>query len=474
MDILEIAFESKKYSPLDMMRVCRYWRAIALSLPRIWSELAIRPWTSREYVGFVVEKSKQVPLEVEINWNKGLGDDWKTREGMHLAMQTMSRWRALTLAGFPAQLDNKLATEEGILMATLAMPQLQSLKIASDCEMSDSFALLLKTVATTSTHRLADVEITSPHALLFFSNPDYHSFFSHLKRFKVDVRGMKDPVDILPSFESLEVLEASGLWLPSYDDDVDLPLVRTLRRMYLKSTSVQWMSERTFPALEEATIIWPRFHCSLPSPLFPRCTRFTYDYRSIKELPLFCLPKLDKMVVRNNAWKKGDGSKQLISVWGGPANSGWLEPRVLHLDILCYDRDLINALRLLPNLEELVLGLARPSALGKRFFNSMIARKSKETSSFPGPNSASAQSDRATSDLLVAPLIPNLKSFGVRYQRWIRGTEEDNVTPLLKEIVQSREKTEVPLRSMRFWPNKDTPEEDALELVPPRKELAIT
>ena len=476
MDIFEIAVKSNGDSPLDMMHVCHYWRAIALDLPCIWSELRIRPRTAPEYIEFVVERSKEIPLEVEINWNKGVGDDGRAHKGMHSAMQTMSRWRTLTLAGFPAQLDIDMITEGGNFVTSLAVPQLQALKITRDCEMSDPFALLLKTVATTSTHKLADVEITSTDALMFFSNPVYHSFFKHLKRFKVDGRGMRDPVDILPSFESLEVLEAYRLRLPVYNDTVDLPIVRTLKRMFCKFASVGWMSARTFPALQDSTII--RAYMMPPCssnirPLFSSCTRFTYEDRSMELVSEFRLPKLDKMVIRNEAWNRLGGSTQLASVWGGAANSGWLRPRVLHLEIHCYDRALINALRLHPNLEELVLGLVRPSALGKKFFNSMVARKLKKTSSLPDSNFASAQSNEASSNLLVAPLIPNLRVFGVRYRRWIRETEKDHVTPLLKKIIQSREKTEVPLRSVKFWPNECTPEEDALELVLPRKELAV-
>ena len=41
-----------------------------------------------------------------------------------------------------------------------------------------------------------------------------------------------------------------------YPHDVDLP-VRTLRRLCTKMVSVQWMSGRTFPALEDCAIIWP-------------------------------------------------------------------------------------------------------------------------------------------------------------------------------------------------------------------------
>jgi hypothetical protein len=49
-----------------------------------------------------------------------------------------------------------------------------------------------------------------------------------------------------------------------------------------------------------------------------------------------------------------------------------------------------------------------------------------------------------------------------------QGQEKDEIKPMLEKIIQSREKTEVPLQSVKFWPTKDTPEADAEELVPLR------
>ena len=90
-------------------------------------------------------------------------------------------------------------------------------------------------------------------------------------------------------------------------------------------------------------------------------------------------------------------------------------------------------------------------------------------SSSTGSTSGSAQPNGPSSGQLVAPLVPKLKVFGMRYRRWIREKEKDEITPLLDKIIQSREKTEVPLQSVKFWPTKDTPEEEAKELVPLHK-----
>jgi len=478
-EIFGIVIEDYEQNPFAMMRVCRSWRDTVLSMAHVWSRITVRPWTSPEHMGFVVERSKQVPLDVVVDLNPSRHLFMRSVEakgdyrGLALAVTTMPRWRTLTVAAFPSESDVAEAAGEGEFPVVFSGPleHLEAFKITGLCETSAPFKRLLDTVATTSTKQLTYIEISTPNALWFLASPNYHSLFSRLRHFKVDVREMRDPADILPYFENLEVLEAYRLHLPTYHHDVDLPIVRTLKRMSIKIVSVQWMSGRTFPSLEDCTIIWPHHPESLRlrgGVDLPVCTQFTYDDHLIDPMPEFRIPNLDKMVVRNEAWNKLRGSAQLASVWGESANPRWLRPRILHLDTQCYDQHLINALQLHPDLEELVLGLVRPDGLGKNFFHNMVARKLKGTSSSSVSHSGPAQPNGASSDLLVAPLLPNLKVFGVRYRRWIREQEKDEIKPLLEKIIQSREKTDVPLQSVKFWPTKDTPEADAEELVPLR------
>ena len=479
-EIFMIAITCHGQHPFDMVRVCRTWRVTIFGMARIWSHLILRPSTAQEYVEFVMERTRQVSLEVEINSNRTghsthryTGEE-KLYRGMDLALKTMPRWRALNVVAFPGEEDiTKAAGEDGSTMNFVSpLEKLEILKIAGPGEMSATFSEFLDNVTKTSTEKLTHVEITTPNVIWFLSSPCYRPFFSRLRYFKVDVREMKEPADILPYFENLEVLEAYRLHLPAYSHERDLPIVRTLKRMNIKIVPVQWMSGRTFPLLEDCTIVWPhhpetlRLHGGVDLPV---CTHFTYDDHLIEPMSEFRLPKLYKMVVRNEAWNKPRGSTQLASVWGESANPKWLKPRILHLDTQCHDQHLINALQLLPDLEELVLGLVRPDGLGKKFFNTMVARRTKGMSSSTGSTSGSAQPNGPSSGQLVAPLVPKLKVFGMRYRRWIREKEKDEITPLLDKIIQSREKTEVPLQSVKFWPTKDTPEEEAKELVPLHK-----
>jgi len=476
-EIFGIVIEWYEQNPFAIMRVCRSWRATVLSMARVWSRFTVRPWTSQEQIEFVVERTKQVPLDVVVNLDlsrpsfmhstKARGD----YKGLASAMTTMSRWRTLDVAAFPHEPDVSAASAgEGELPVTFSGPleRLEAFKVTGICQPSASFNQLLDTVATTSTERLTYIEIATPNALWHFASSNYHFLFSRLRHFKVDVREMGDPADILPYFENLEVLEAYRLHLPVYHHDVDLPIVRTLRRMSIKIVSVQWMSGRTFPSLEECTIIWPHHPetlCLRGGVDLPVCTQFTYDDHLIEPMSEFRVPQLDKMVVRNEAWNRPRGSAQLASVWGESVNTRWLRPRILHLDTQCFDQYLINALQLHSDLEELVLGLVRPDGLGKKFFNNLVARRLKGTSSSSVSPSGPEQPNAGPSGLLVAPLVPKLRVFGVRYRRWIKEGEKDEIRPMLVKIIQSREKTEDPLHSVKFWPTKDTPEADAEELV---------
>ena len=479
-EIFTTVIECYHQNPFAMMHVCRSWRDTVLSMARVWSQFTIRPWTSHEQMELVVERTKQVPLDIVIDLSPrrySFMHPVKATEGpggLPLAVTTMPRWKTLTIAAFPGKSD--VATEAGgdEFPVTFSEPlgRLEAFRITGPCDPSAPFNQLLDTVATTTTERLTYVEVATPNALWHLASPNYQSLFGRLRYFKVDVREMSDPADILPYFENLEVLEAYRLHLPSYHHDVDLPIVRTIKRMNIKIVSVQWMSGRTFPTLEECVIIWPHH----PEALrlrggvdLPVCTQFTYDDHLIEPMSDFRVPKLDRMIVRNEAWNKPRGSSQLASVWGESANARWLRPRVLHLDTQCFDQQLIDALQLHPDLEELVLGLVRPDGLGKKFFNNMVARGLKGESSSSSSPSGPAQKNGVSGGLLVAPLVPRLKVFGVRYRRWIRECEKDEVTPLLEKIIRSREKSEVPLQSVKFWPTKETPEEDAYELVSLRK-----
>jgi len=104
---------------------------------------------------------------------------------------------------------------------------------------------------------------------------------------------MKDTLDILPQFERLEDLYAHRLQLPLYLKQTPSPS-RTLKRLFLKSTSVQWMQGRSFPKLLSVQLyglISPEALLSRDPVNLPVCAQFTYDDHLLQPLTAFNLPQ---------------------------------------------------------------------------------------------------------------------------------------------------------------------------------------
>lgn len=462
-------------SALRLMRVCRSWRVVLLTTSRIWSTIRVRTWTRSDLVDFLLERTRTVTLDIDIDTNsdseRDASDPNQPFAALAMVSKTSARWRNLTIRSFPNETD---LINLGVLVTGLTfegpMSALQSFRITGPCEMDTSLRKLIDLVRSSKSPQLTTLELSTCDALYHFAKPP-SSHFRYLQSFKVDLAQMKDTLDILPQFERLENLYAHRLQLPLYSETNHLPLVRTLKRLFLKSTSVQWMQGRSFPKLSECTIIWPHLPEALLSrdPVnLPVCAQFTYDDHLLQPLTAFNLPSVDKLVIRNEAWNRPRGSQQLGFIWGPNIHvpvGKILRPRVLHLDTQCYDQHLIGALKVIPEMEELVLGIVRPDALGKKFLSSMLAKKGREDSTSVHAEMHESISVTRSGTAWIATLCPNLKVLGLKYRRWLRDHEADEISPILRRIVETRAKSATPLQSFKFWPTKDTADEDAKELV---------
>ena len=459
MEIFVLSIQNRAQSPLDLIHVCRFWRSVVLGMPRIWSTIRLSTWTKPSKMEFILEQTRAMPLDVEINgctdaFTVGYGDGATRYASLEMAAKEARRWRTLTITGFPHKTDMDVYSSRvnPVVMFNGPMDALQSFKIKTACENTNVFDQLLDVVGNSSHERLTDMELSSPNAIHRLAQPHFTTIFHRLVTFKADVRKMQTKVDILAHFEQLETFEAHGLRLPTYPVGTNLPLVRTLRRMKITAVSVQWMAGRTFPNMEKCAIIFPRNPETLAHNGgidLPVCTQFTYDDHTINVLPNFRIPKLDILTIRNDTWNKLTGSTQLAGVWSGLVGQVTpLKPRVLHLDTQCHGQYLINALEMLPELEELYLGVVRPDGLGKKFFAALGAEKGRSSR-----------------------LCPNLRTFGIRYRHWIRDGEHDKITPLLYRIIESRQNDGAPLQSVKFWATQDVPDGQAVELCRSTKDL---
>jgi len=107
-----------------------------------------------------------------------------------------------------------------------------------------------------------------------------------------------------------------------------------------------------------------------------------------------------------------------------------LKPQALHLDTQCYDQYLINALRVLPGLEELYLGVVRPDGLGRVFFGALEAENGRGSHSL--------------STTYAFSLYPNLRTFGIRAITRFAIANATN-TPFLHRMIETRQKVGAPV-----------------------------
>ena len=331
------------------------------------------------------------------------------------AAEAASRWRSLALLSLPPLGKYK------DLQIMHPLQHLESFKLATSCNLDNFLEPLLSAIITTVTPRFTVMEVFHPDATLYLLQPAHFQIFSYLTTLRLICRRTQNPVDILPSLHKLEIFEAHHLLLPMYQPGVNLPLVQTLRVLHLKSVSVQWMTGRVFPVLEECSVIFPHHADTIQSVYMPSCSNLKYDSNNLGTLDNFRTPPLGRLEIRCDQCRTRRGSLQLFGLHPIFATQSLT---CLHLEIKCSERLLASMLRLVPSLEELWMGLSSPHSLSSAFFLAFAAG---------GRNDNSGPSSRT-----VAPLGRKLRMLHLHYKRWLRGPERNALIPTFGAVVASR------------------------------------
>jgi hypothetical protein len=452
--ILLIAIDRASTSPLALMLVCKYWYNI---ITDIWASLELGTRTPKDAVTSKLERN-QCFLDISVDTEIDRGH-FNPSEGAYgaifAAIEASSRWRSFIVETLPAQADlpEHLVNHGLQRCSDTVMSRLRTFKIKCPCEMSPLLDGLLRILGTSASGELTTVEINSANVISFLA-PTYPSMFHSVKVLHLNVPGLSNPVDILPHLPHLETLTASHLLLPIYHDDVNLPFVLTLRRLSLRAASIQWMSGRTFHALESCTLIFPlhrhvlhAFHTTLPN-----CTDLTFEGYPLDILDGVSAHKLTHLSVVCPFSYKPLGNRQLGRFSSRMLRESGLTPLILRISIEATNEAWTKALASMSNLEELVIDNAQPSSLGVKVLQSLIH-----------PVNANNPGTTATPGGRDTPLCPSLKRFGLRYRRWLRPSEHFDLIPEFMSIIRSREQSNFPLQSFRIWTRSD--HEGPLELI---------
>ena len=442
-------------SPLALMLVCKQWHSIVTS---IWASLNLRTTTPIAVVTSKLERSKWL-LDVVVDTDSDR-DDFIPSEGafeaIFAAIEATPQWRSLVIESFPgrADLPEDLVNRRLRQCSNATMSRFTTFRIKSACETSPLLDGLLRVLGTTAGSELTTVEINSGNVISFLT-PLYHSFFHSVKVLLLDTRGIRDPVDVLPHLHQLESFTASYLPLPVYYGHVDLPFVHTLRHLRLKYVSIQWMSGRTFHALENCTLIFPLHRQVLHTfnTTLPNCNHLTFQGYPLKILGGVSSHKLDHLSVTCSDSFNGRGTRQLLWLSWQVLGESRLAPKALHISITATSEAWIYVLALLSDLEELVVHNVHPASLGAKVFQSLVVQ----------PPHISKPGARLAPGEWGAPLCPSLRRFGLKYDRWLRQSEQFDLIPVFVSIIRSREHSNHSLESFDLWTTSD--QKDPLELV---------
>ena len=442
--ILLIAIDNASDSHLVLMRVSKHWYTIVTG---IWASLRLGTTTPRDIVTRKLERGQWV-LDVVIHTELDRGDFTQSEgayQSIFAAIEASSRWRSLVVESLPAQADlPEHLVNSGLQQCSDAqMSRLRTFNIRCHCEMSPLLERLLRILGTTTSGELTTVEINSPSVISFLA-PTYPSIFHSIKVLSLDTPGLPNPVDFLPHLRQLEVLTASHLSLPIYHNDVDIPFVHTLRRLSLKTVSIQWMIGRTFHALESCTLLFPLHQNVLHTfnATLPNCNELTFQGYPLDILKGISAQNVTHLTVKCPYSEKRRGSRQLDRLSSLVLQETRLALRILHINIEATSEAWLKAFAFMSNLEELVIDSSQPPSLGGRALQALIVH----------PVHASNLDTTTTPGGRYTPVCPSLKRFGLRYRRWLRPTERFDLIPDLVSIIWSREQySNVALQSFRIW-----------------------
>jgi hypothetical protein len=447
-EIFRIDFEGRG-SAIKLMLVCQTWYRAVEGMTSIWHSLNLATWTPRDRVERILKMAGRLNVAIHVDGDvEGEGRGGEAYSALALVADYASRWTKLTIDSLPYEQHLRPTPSFASLSP---IKGLNYLKVASQAESSPLLTQLLENIGTAAVGSLSIMETTSWYTLRHLAQPSYNKLFHFLTSLKAHVPKMGDlaEIDLLPHLSRIEVLELTNISLPTYTDEIDLPLIRTLRLLRLKAVPIHWMGGREFPQLRNCSIASPAIHSPLVSDIyFPICTEleFVNWNGEVEVAGQFLTPAIKSFTTKSNEWTPARGSTQVIQSCRVGLGIHW-QPRALHLAVLCKERVLLLVLGLLPALEELRLDLARPCVLGHRFFMALLAKPTDDLKSDIDEGRDSPHKPRGD---WKPSICPSLKILELKYERWLRQTDRLDILPPLITMGWSRQTTVTPLESFQL------------------------
>ena len=478
-EILLLAIQANSQSPVDLMLVCRPWRNLILNMSRLWSSLKVGAWTAQEAVTSKVERSGDWPLEVEINSKDEVRGDLDPAEQYKVlltAIKTMSRWKSLILVAFSTEENSNATSDEDRLVLQLGEPlsRLESFIMLDSCLSSPFVCKLLSIIRTASKDYLKVIQVPCSCIILSITGPsnDYN-IFHNLTILKVHTHstprelGTTQSLELLPHLKHLEVLELTSTNLPDYRSEITLPLVKTLRQLTLKATSIQWLFGRTLSSLLSCTIISPHCtdHLDHKKIDLPLCEELLYDGHPLNALCHFLLPAITQLGFRNNEWTKKRANQQLGWMRLGLEYGQFQGISVLSMDLVGFSGGFLKPLAHLSCLRDYTLRVTAPIGIDCGVLRKICAQPLVP---FDKPDGDQWYRWSKKMGEWRTSLWPLLTTFQLKFKRWFRDTEREtvvDVVPFFAAIAWTRARLNNPLQCFGILVEGTMKDNIPLELV---------
>lgn len=436
-EIFLISVEKLGIQEKTLQLVCRTWRDLVAAL---WGRLQVSTWTETKSIERLINRGPR-SLDVVIDTAED-GDSSFTSEGHHTplaaAWASASRWRTLTINSLSS--TSSVLGSSTILLPHVPFNNLESLSVGTECDVSGGIQEIMEAIASSTTPKLTSLIIAATTAFRQLNHPGWVNLCSRLTTLEVNIK-FREPVDILRHCARLEILRLCGVIVNHLSTQGELPLLQTLRQLWLKRASVQWMVGHVFMRLGSCTLFRPVDPHAINGTStigLPVCTSIILESHLASVLAAFHAPMVDQIKFEGSEWSKTRGELELGRVWNFGRGTEALHPRALSLKMLCSDRSLLSALQQMATLEELTLDLPYPSALGASFFESICAIP---TSTFTGRTRKEWDNWRIYGTKWKVNICPSLRKLKLRYARWLRKGEMDAVTPVIAAVAWSRSRS---------------------------------
>jgi len=219
----------------ELMHVCGGWYKIIAGMSNLWTSLVLEAGTTPESVHHSLSRAGTHPLSVTIDIDKERGMEERLQSSIAMAGSKASQWQTLIIATLPQDEPDTQPNHALLSMQLEPMTRLRHLNITEPV-LSPLLRSLLKNVSTAAVGELVSMEIHSFPAVQYLLQPGHSSIYRSLTTFIAKVPKMTQPVDLLPHFVHLEVLELTNLLLSIVDNGSPLPVAHTLHHLYLKSS----------------------------------------------------------------------------------------------------------------------------------------------------------------------------------------------------------------------------------------------